>query len=155
MNTITKTLITFTLSLICLGANAATNMDTFESFEDSLSCKEIQRDLMQIRQAVRNDNKLRALRLLDRLIDNNNQPDQSFRYISVKYSNDPSFRCTAFDKHEVVRRAERSAESACYQKGLNNCRVINSLLTHDGYIGSLHGTYYGYGCAAEAIARGQ
>lgn len=144
----------FTVFGISSVGAAQVNVATETYQKTSYTCPEIQEDLREIRRQLEFNNKSEAMRILDRLIEADTNPVQTFMFMGLVYSHDPYFRCNPRQEREAMRIAQRGAEDACFNKGLMMCQLASNTIRTNGYIGFINGVYYGYGCLAEALVEG-
>lgn len=124
-----------------------------ESSEDSRVLRElrdIRSDLEQRRSQMALDKVNHLIRSLER------EPhERTYSSTWVVYSTtNTNFRCDYRQERNAIQRAENSAIQKCYEDGAKDCLLLNSMISKNGYLGTINGNYYGYGCQSDAIVRG-
>lgn len=127
--------------------------------ESAKSAFDIRYDLLQTRRAILNGDSQTALYLVDKMLAQTGGGGggypTNFTRLGIVYSvNDAAFRCSSAQQRQAVEVAARAAINDCFNAGLRDCRISSSYLRVNGYIGSINGTFYGYGCVSEATAQG-
>jgi hypothetical protein len=158
------------LSFNSFANSVSTSIIEGEEIENTYSFDEKNRDetITIRRRALRrvkmliNENRLdEAVDKINRLLrysdtDPSPQPGTNFSMLGLVYKQyDSNFRCNNVDKDRAIRIAKNAAMNRCYNAGKTSCRVLNTYIKANGFLGSINGKFYGFGCSAEAIVRGR
>ena len=125
--------------------------------QDAQSYHGIRRDLHRVKNLIGRGEFSKAVRVVDQILGrlNGDNRGQRFTKIGIVYkTSDPNFRCGFNDQERAKRVGRDAAVNDCYRAGFNSCREVSNVITANGYLGRINGTYYGYGCRAEVVVRG-
>lgn len=149
------------LSSQLFAAEAVISNENFDSDtvqKEEVNDRELADQLRRVKDMLTRGNTSRAIQRLDRIIDRldrGGQPGQTFNRIGIVYNtNNSRFRCSLSDERRAMDIGANSARDFCYRAGNTSCQVVSNVITANGYLGYINGTYYGYGCTASAVVRG-
>ncbi|MGB0455183.1 MAG: hypothetical protein ACPGJV_15860 [Bacteriovoracaceae bacterium] len=127
------------------------------SHEENFAPSSIRQDLRFIKRMILRGDDRAAIRRIDDLLQDGSGGDRVRTYTmsGIVYNTaNANFRCSYTDQQRAKRIASDGAQRECYQKGHSRCVERTVSITRNGYIGSINGRYYGYGCVAKSVYHG-
>lgn len=123
----------------------------------NLESRDLRTDLIRAREFILRGDSQSALYVIDQLISQTGGglPPRDFVRLGIVHNTTNStFRCSSVDQNRAMEVASRAAVNDCRMAGYNSCRIIRAFIRSNGFIGTINGIYYGYGCVSDATARG-